>query len=364
MANAASVVQTELFSDLDQEAMIAKFVKEVFKEGVGKNIPSARKTTMEQYLKNSLRVFSKAFNKDNVQDGFRAVSLCCALLHMRASFVVLQCGWYYPHNSRKIMAKWPGWIKLEPSDGDDTLEAVVELAHNIPIHGRIDDKIISQRLAFLPAPSIANVAELGLYRDRTVVLNAPGFNDARDAAAPTRAAKRQKEADAKAQEEAATFIEYKDRGHGRFNSKQICAQLALRGIKFKASEKVGTLDTMWQEHDAVASNIEKLRTQSKRSAASPATPSTSKRRRRSVQEFDDDDVARDLVFRQNQYELFREDNDRRDEEFLAAQERLLATGGSGYTPFVPTLLIPSNRRTSPSNAANRSRALSPADQRQ
>ncbi len=34
MTNAASVVQTELFSDRDQEAMIAKFVKEVFKEGV------------------------------------------------------------------------------------------------------------------------------------------------------------------------------------------------------------------------------------------------------------------------------------------------------------------------------------------
>jgi hypothetical protein len=79
MANASSVVQTELFSDRDQEAMIAKFVKEVFKDGVGKNIPSARKTTMEQYLKNSLRVFSKAFNKDNVQDGFRAVSSFCAL---------------------------------------------------------------------------------------------------------------------------------------------------------------------------------------------------------------------------------------------------------------------------------------------
>ena len=88
MMNAASVVQTELFSDRDQEAMIAKFVKEVFKEGVGKNIPSARKTTMEQYLKNSLRVFSKAFNKDNVQDGFRAVSSCCVLLHMLASFVL------------------------------------------------------------------------------------------------------------------------------------------------------------------------------------------------------------------------------------------------------------------------------------
>lgn len=75
MTNASSTVQKELFSDLDQEAMIAKFVKEVFDEGAGKNIPSARKTTMEQYLKNSLRVFSKAFNKDNVQDGFRAVRL-------------------------------------------------------------------------------------------------------------------------------------------------------------------------------------------------------------------------------------------------------------------------------------------------
>ena len=241
---------------------------------------------MEQYLKNSLRVFSKAFNKDNVQDGFRAVSLCCALLHMQASFVVLQCGWYYPHDSRKIMAKWPGRIKLEPWQGVDALEAIVELAHNIPTHGRIDDKVISQRLPFLPPPSIANIAELGLYRDRTIVLNAPGINDARDAAAPTRAAKRKKEADAKAQEEPATFIEYKNRGHGYFNAKQICAQLALRGIKFKAAEKVGTLDTMWKENDAVAANMEKLRAQSKRSAASAspssrlASPSTAAKRSR------------------------------------------------------------------------------------
>ena len=268
MTNAASVVQTELFSDRDQEAMIAKFVKEVFKEGVGKNIPSARKTTMEQYLKNSLRVFSKAFNKDNVQDGFRAVSLCCALLHMQASFVVLQCGWYYPHDPRKILAKWPGWIKLEPWQGADTLAAVIELAHNIPIHGRIDDKVISLRLPFLPLPSIANIAELGLSRERTIVLNAPGINDARDAAAPDRAAKRKREAEAKAQEEPATFIEYKNRGHGHFNAKQICAQLALRGIKFKATEKVGTLDTMWKENDAVAANVERLRAQSQRAPAS------------------------------------------------------------------------------------------------
>ena len=275
MTNAASVVQTELFSDRDQEAMIAKFVKEVFKEGVGKNIPSARKTTMEQYLKNSLRVFSKAFNKDNVQDGFRAVSLCCALLHMLASFVVLQCGWYYPHDPRKIMAKWPGWIKLEPSQGADTLEAVIELAHNIPIHGRINDPVVSERLPFQPTPSTANVAELGRHRDRTVVLNAPGYNDARDAAAPNRAAKRKKEAEAKAQEEPAIFIEYKDRGHGHFNAKQICAQLTIRGIKFRSTEKVGTLMVMWQDHDAIAANIEKLRAaQSKRSAAPLASTST------------------------------------------------------------------------------------------
>ena len=73
MTGAKSAVQTQLFSDTDQEAMIAKFVREVFRQGVGQDIPSARKTTMEQYLKNSLRIFSKAFNKDNVQGGFRAV---------------------------------------------------------------------------------------------------------------------------------------------------------------------------------------------------------------------------------------------------------------------------------------------------
>ena len=172
------------------------------------------------------------------------------------------------------MAKWHGWTKLTPEQGDDTLSAVVELAPNVPIHGRIDDQVISLRLPFLPRPSIANVAELGLYRDRTIVLNAPGINDARDAAAPTRAAKRKKEADAKAQEEPATFIEYKNRGHGHFNAKQICAQLALRGIKFKAAEKVGTLDTMWKENDAVAANVERLRAQSQRAPASAPLAST------------------------------------------------------------------------------------------
>ncbi len=95
MTGAKSAVQTQLFSDTDQEAMIAKFVLEVFRQGVGKDIPSARKTTMEQYLKNSLRIFSKAFNKDNVQGGFRAVyshdsnTISMFVSHSAAGWLVL-----------------------------------------------------------------------------------------------------------------------------------------------------------------------------------------------------------------------------------------------------------------------------------
>ena len=261
---------------------------------------------------------------------------------MLASFVVLQCGWYYPHDPRKIMAKWPGWIKLEPSQGADTLEAVIELAHNIPIHGRVDDNVVSERLPFLPAPSTANVAEFGRHRDRTVVLNAPGYNDARDAAAPNRAAKRKREADAKAQEQPAIFIEYKDRGHGHFNAKQICAQLTLRGIKFRSTEKVGTLMVMWQDHDAIAANIEKLRAQSKRLPSAASAPLANTR------EGDEDDAA----FVQSQYEVYQSELEFQEQQrqMLEFQEQQRQMYGSPRH---------SSRLPSPSTPAKRSR-LSPA----
>ena len=185
----------------------------------------------------------------------------------------LQVGWYYPHDPRKIMAKWPGWIKLKPEQGTDLLKAIVEFAPTVPVEGRLDDSVITARLPFLPPPAIENLAALGLSRERTVVLNAPGFNDARDARAPQRAAKQKKDAEAKAHEAPTKLIIYAERGHGRFNATQIIAQLKLRGIKFKTGEKVGRLDTQWKDHDALAENLQRLsRLSSAPPASLPASP--------------------------------------------------------------------------------------------
>jgi hypothetical protein len=172
------------------------------------------------------------------------------------------------------MAKWPGWIKLKPEQGTDVLKAIVEFAPTVPVEGRLDDSVITARLPFLPLPAIENLAALNLSRERTVVLNAPGFNDARDARAPQRAAKQKKDAEAKAHEAPTKLIIYSERGHGHFNATQIIAQLKLRGIKFKTGEKVGRLDTQWKEHDALAENLQRL---SRLSAAPPASlPASSK----------------------------------------------------------------------------------------
>ena len=111
----------------------------------------------------------------------------------------------------------------------------------------------------MPPPSESNVAALGKFRDRTVVLNAPGYDDARDLQAPERAAKQKREAEAKAREVTAPFIIYAERGYGSFSAKQICAQLTLRGIKFKAADKVGNYDRAWKEYDAIAANHERLK---------------------------------------------------------------------------------------------------------
>lgn len=222
--------------------------------------------------------------------GSERYKFICALQHMLVPYLLdihtlVQCGWYYPHDPRKIMAKWHGWMKLQPKEGDDTLAAIIELAPTIPVEGRVDDAVISRRLPFLPPPAIANVAALGVFRDRTCVFNAPGYNDARDAAAPERAAKQKKAAEEKALEAPTEFILYSGRGHGKFSQKQVCAQLALRGIKFKAQEKVGLLDNMWKEYDATAANVARLRREHVHATpvASPvASPQTAAKRARSA----------------------------------------------------------------------------------
>jgi hypothetical protein len=236
MTGANSVVQQQRFDDNDQDEMMKKFVEDVFDKGVGKDIAASRKLLMTQYVKNSIRVFDVAFSKHNIQEGWRAI------------------GAFYPHDPVRIMSKWPGWVKLQPAQGVDILQAIEEdFAPIIPRAGRLLDSIVSERLPFLPPPQIENVAELGVHRERAVVLG-DLFDAARALAAPERVLREERKRDKDAQQAALpvanTVIRYDQRGFGRFNAADVKAQLKLRKVPFKNTDKLGVLEELWKAHDA------------------------------------------------------------------------------------------------------------------
>jgi hypothetical protein len=241
MTGANSVVQQQRFDDKDQDEMMRKFVEDVFEKGVGKDIAANRKTLMLQYVKNSIRVFGVAFSKHNIQEGWRAV------------------GAFYPHDPVRIMSKWPGWVKLQPAQGEDILRAIVEdFAPIIPRAGRVLDGIMSQRLPFLPPPQIDNVAELGEHRERSVVFG-DLFDAARALAAPNRVVREEKKREKEAQQAAlpisTVVVNYEQRGLGRFLAADVKAQLKLRHVPFKHNDKLGVLEELWKVYDASHTNL-------------------------------------------------------------------------------------------------------------
>jgi hypothetical protein len=236
MTGAQSVVQQQRFDDNDQDEMMKKFVEDVFEKGVGKDIAPARKLLMTQYVKNSIRVFDVAFSKHNIQEGWRAI------------------GAFYPHDPVRIMSKWPGWVKLQPAQGVDVLHAIEsDFAPIIPRAGRLLDDIVSERLPFLPPPQIENVAELGVHRERAIVLG-DLFDAARALAAPDRVLREEKKRDKEAQQAAlpisTVVVNYEQRGLGRFLAADVKAQLKLRNVPFKHNDKLGVLEELWKAYDA------------------------------------------------------------------------------------------------------------------
>ncbi len=241
MTGAQSVVQQQRFDDNDQEEMIKKFVQDVFEKGVGKDIAASRKLLMTQYVKNSIRVFDVAFSKHNIQEGWRAI------------------GAFYPHDPVRIMSKWPGWVKLQPAQGVDILQAIEEdFAPIIRRDGRVLDSIMSDRLPVLPPPQIDNLAEQGVHRDRAAVFG-DLYDAARALAAPDRVLREEKKKDKDAQQAALpianTVVLFDQRGFGRFNAADVKAQLKLRKVPFKQTEKLGVLEEMWKTYDASHQNL-------------------------------------------------------------------------------------------------------------
>jgi hypothetical protein len=241
MTGAKSVVQQQRFHEKDQDEMIKKFVEDVFDKGVGKDIAASRKLLMTQYVKNSIRVFDVAFSKHNIQEGWRAI------------------GAFYPHDPVRIMSKWPGWVKLQPAQGVEILQAIAEdFAPIIPQSGRVLDSIISSKLPFLPPPQLENVAELGIHRERAVVFG-DLFGAARALAAPDRVLREEKKRDKESEQTALpianTLIIYEQRGLGRFLASDVKAQLKLRKVPFKQTDKLGVLEELWKRFDASHKNM-------------------------------------------------------------------------------------------------------------
>lgn len=139
----------------------------------------------------------------------------------------------------------------------DILTAIHDdFAPLIPLHGRIDDAIMNQRLPFLPPAQLENVAEQGKHRERSVVFSAEGYDAARNLAAPARVERERQKKDKQIQQAALpisnVIVLYDQRGLGRFTTADVQAQLTLRKVAFKKTDKVGTLMEIWKTYDAAA----------------------------------------------------------------------------------------------------------------
>jgi hypothetical protein len=240
--SAKSDMQTKAKSDAEMEASVAKFVNDVLRNGVGKNIDAARKRSMIAYASYALDIYSKAFSKATLKKGWEVPG-------------------YFPYNPRRILSKWTGWRFLTPKQGTEVLDALPEFAAYIHgPDGRCDDAIISAKLPFLP--SCTNSVELGgVTRDRTVKINAVGYEAARAAAAPEKAAKAAENAE-KAKKRSAKYpkniCKWEEAVCNFFPKEAVVIQLNLRkqkdkNLHWKASDPVDLLRQKWRDWDSAHS---------------------------------------------------------------------------------------------------------------
>ena len=125
----------------------------------------------------------------------------------------------------------------------------------VPMQGRVDDKIMSAQLPFLP-PAQLEPAEHGPHRERAVVFSAEEFDSSRDASGPGRVQREEKRKEKEQQQASlpisSVIVLFEQRGLGRFLVADVQAQLKLRGVPFRQSDKVGVLMEKWRVLDANA----------------------------------------------------------------------------------------------------------------
>jgi hypothetical protein len=260
MSGQKSDMQLKVKTEAEMEASVAKFVKDVLKEGIGKNIDPGRKRSMIAYVSNALTIYSKAFSKPVLKKGWEVAG-------------------HVPFNARRILSKWPGWCRLTATQGDRVINALPEFgAHIHGPAGRCDDDIISAKLEFLP-PCTNSVELGGESRDRVVKINAVGYNDARAAAVPEKAAKAVAAAE-KAQKKSATWPQTMQKWgpdsmfypHGAVLIQLRLRQAIDKNLHFKPTEKVDLLRQKWREFDAVADAAAAAGAAAAAAAAAPALP--------------------------------------------------------------------------------------------
>jgi hypothetical protein len=329
---AASAMQTKLKTDAEMEASVAKFVKDVLRDGVGKNIDAARKRSMIAYVSHALDIYSKAFSKSVLKKGWEVPG-------------------YVPYNPRRILSKWNGWQKLTPQQGIQVLQALPEFA--TAIHGpdgRCDDAAISEKLPFLP--ECTNSVELGgKHRDRVVVVNAIGYDAARAKAAPEKAAKAA-EIEAKAKKRSEKYpkriCNWDANASGFFPKEAVIIQLNLRkdfdkNLQWKASDPVDLLRQKWRDFDAThASATAMMIPAGSASAVSQQSAVIGTHVAVSAED--------EAEFLQSRYEQFESELDRQQEEerlqALMAQmkqsreadhhlQALMGTNAVAHSTFVP-----------------------------
>jgi hypothetical protein len=261
--SAQSNMQMKAKSDAEMEASVAKFVNDVLRNGVGKNIDAARKRSMIAYASYALDIYSKAFSK-----------------------AILKKGWevpgYVPYNPRRILSKWTGWRFLTPKQGTEVLEALPEFAAYIHgPDGRCDDAVISAKLPFLN-PCTNSVELGGVPRDRCVKINAVGYEAARAAAAPEKAAKAAENAEKarkRGEKYPKTIYTWQEDVCGFFPKDAVVIQLNLRkemdrNLQWKASDPVDLLRQKWRDFDSTMASASAM---SNRSASDSRIAQTAAR---------------------------------------------------------------------------------------
>ncbi len=145
---------------------------------------------------------------------------------------------------------------LEKQQGVDIVNAIKDkFAPLIPMQGRVDNKIISAQLPFLP-PAQIEPGEHGPHRERAVVFSAEEFESSRDASGPCRVQREEKKKEKEHQQASlpisSVIVLFEQRGLGRFLVADVQAQLRLRGVLFRQGDKIGVLMEKWRVFDASA----------------------------------------------------------------------------------------------------------------